>query len=313
MTRRVGPVAPIQWFINAINVGTGHAKPLFGGTFVLLVSAMAALMVVGIVIGMFLDGGNTDPSLDPAKMAQAMLPVLVIAAMVPAFVIAGIAMLVHNAHRNAPTRVSDAFAGLRGGRALHLALLVLVPLASLGLNSLITDALAGPGYREAYGAAIAEMMKTGNIGTMPQPERPMAMFFASLVLNLLTYAVQVFAAIQVVVGGRSAWRAVADALLAIVRNPVPSFLAGVLAFTFLLAVVISGMLLMLLVALLTAALGTVGGLISLVLALGLATIAAVVWVAWGYFAWREMISDEGEPPAMPAGTPGQAPPDQFAA
>ena len=313
MTRRVGPVAPIQWFINAINVGTGHAKPLFGGTFVLLVSAMAALMVVGIVIGMFLDGGNTDPSLDPAKMAQAMLPVLVIAAMVPAFVIAGIAMLVHNAHRNAPTRVSDAFAGLRGGRALHLALLVVVPLASLGLNSLITDALAGPGYREAYGAAIAEMMKTGNIGTMPQPERPMAMFFASLVLNLLTYAVQVFAAIQVVVGGRTAWRAVADALLAIVRNPVPSFLAGVLAFTFLLAVVISGMLLMLLVALLTAALGTVGGLISLLLALGLATIAAVVWVAWGYFAWREMISDEGEPPAMPAGTPGQAPPDQFAA
>jgi hypothetical protein len=313
MTRRVGPVAPIQWFINAINVGTGHAKPLFGGTFVLLVSAMAALMVVGIVIGMFLDGGNTDPSLDPAKMAQAMLPVLVIAAMVPAFVIAGIAMLVHNAHRNAPTRVSDAFAGLRGGRALHLALLVLVPLASLGLNSLITDALAGPGYREAYGAAIAEMMNTGNIGTMPQPERPLAMFFASLVLNLLTYAVQVFAAIQVVVGGRTAWRAVADALLAIVRNPVPSFLAGVLAFTFLLAVVISGMLLMLLVALLTAALGTVGGLISLVLALGLATIAAVVWVAWGYFAWREMISDEGEPPAMPAGTPGQAPPDQFAA
>lgn len=313
MTRRVGPVAPIQWFINAINVGTGHAKPLFGGTFVLLVSAMAALMVVGIVIGMFLDGGNTDPSLDPAKMAQAMLPVLVIAAMVPAFVIAGIAMLVHNAHRNAPTRVSDAFAGLRGGRALHLALLVVVPLASLGLNSLITDALAGPGYREAYGAAIAEMMKTGNIGTMPQPERPMAMFFASLVLNLLTYAVQVFAAIQVVVGGRTAWRAVADALLAIVRNPVPSFLAGVLAFTFLLAVVISGMLLMLLVAVLTAALGSVGVAISLLLALGLATIAAVVWVAWGYFAWREMISGEGEPPAMPAGTSGQAPPDQFAA
>lgn len=316
MTRRVGPIAPIQWFISAINVGAGHAKPLLGGTYLLLVSAIAALILVGIVVGAFLDGGNTDPSLDPAKMAKAMLPVLVVAAAVPAFVIAGIAMLVHNASRNAPARVSDAFAGLRGGRAFHLLLLVVVPLGSLWLNGLITDVFAGPGYREAQQAAMAEVMKTGNfsiLGTLPQPENSGLMMLLTLALNLLTYAVQVLSAIAVVVGGRTAWAAIGDVLLAIVRNPLAALLAGVLAIVFLVAVVIGSLLLMLFAALLSAALGAIGGVLSLLLALGFATVAGVLWVAWGYFGWREMVSDEGLPPPMPANGPGQTPPDQFAA
>lgn len=316
MTRRVGPIAPIQWFINAINVGAGHAKPLLGGTYLLLVSAVAALILVGIVVGMFLDGGNTDPSLDPAKMAKAMLPVLVVAAAVPAFVIAGIAMLVHNAHRNAPARVSDAFAGLRGGRAFHLLLLVVVPLGGLWLNGVITDAFAGPGYREAQQAAMAEVMKTGNfgaLGTLPQPENSGLMMLLSIALNLLTYALQVFSAIAVVIGGRTAWSAIGSTLLGIVRNPLASLMAGVLAIVFLVAVVIGSLLLMLFAALLSAALGAIGGVLSLLLALGFVTVAGLLWVAWGYFGWREMISDEGLPPEMPASGPGQTPPDQFAA
>ena len=316
MTRRVGPIAPIQWFINAINVGAGHAKPLLGGTYLLLVSAIAALILVGIVVGAFLDGGNTDPSLDPAKMAKAMLPVLAAAAAVPAFVIAGIAMLVHNASRNAPARITDAFAGLRGGRAFHLLLLVVVPLAGLWLNGLITDAFAGPGYREAQEAAMAEVMKTGNLGilgTLPQPENSGLMMLVSIALNLLVYALQVLSAIAVVIGGRTAWAAIGEVLLALVRNPLASLLAGLLAVVFLVGVVLGSLLLMLFAALLSTALGTLGGVLSLMLALAYVTVAGLLWVAWGYFGWRDMISNDGLPPPMPANGPGQTPPDQFAA
>lgn len=311
MIRRVGPTAPIQWFISAINVGAGHARALLGGTYLLLITAMVAVMLVGAVVGMFLDGGNADPSLDTAKMAKALLPMLVFAAAVPAFVIAGIATLVHNAQRNAPTRATDAFAALRGRTALHLLLLVVVPLGSLWLNGLLTDAFAGPGYREAQQAAMAEVLKSGNVealNRLPQPQNAGLLMLLTMALNLLTYALQVLAPIAVVIGGRTAWNALGEALGALVRNPLAALLGGVLAIVYLIAVLLASLLLMVVVALLGTALGKVGLLLSLLLALGFVTVAGLLWVAWGYFGWREMLSDEGTPPPMPGSAP-----DQFAA
>lgn len=302
MIQRVSVLAPLQWVTAAANAGTRNPRVLIAGASTLVTVVLGLLLLASAVLGSVLGqgGASTPDTVDADALMAASWPLMLVALMIPQFVIAGLAHLVHRVETSDAPRVSDAFAGFRKGRVLSLCGLVVIPLATVALTLAAYGTLGGADYMQDYWAMLQAAM-AGQMVTPPQPAHPFLLMLASLALNWVSYAMQLFAPIHVMLSGRGTFAAIGDCLRAFARNLPAMVFAGVLGFAAMIAVFLLMALAMLLGAVLIKVLPLLGSILAAAILLALAVLGVLFWVACGYFGWRAMFAAEIAPATPEAG------------
>lgn len=300
MIQQVNALAPAQWVLKAANTGARSPRVLLAGAFSVILAFLGVLFAAGVLLGgmMGQQGTGSAESLDPTSLLMASAPLMLLAMFAPQLVIAGLAQLVHLIETGEPVRVRDAFAGLRRDRILSLCGLVVIPLSTIGLTLLIYRVFGGEAYLENYMAAMQKIF-SGEMAMPPEPTHPFAMFVATMTLNWLCYALQLFAPIHVMLAGRSAPGAIVDCLRAFVRNLPAMLFAGLLGFIAMIGVTILMVMALLLSAVLVKFMPVLGSLLATALMLALAVVGVLFWVSCGYYGWRAMF---GTDPSLPPKT-----------
>ncbi len=295
MIQRVSPIAPVHWFVKALNIGAGHRRLLFGSAVLIVSTMMAALALLGIVFGLGM-GATNDPTpvaLDPQKISAVAWVVLLLAASVPQFVIAGVSWVMHGIETGRPTRITDVFAGFRGGRALSLLALVAMPVAAGMLNLLAQQVFGGADYVQQYFAAMQQVF-SGKPPAPLQPEHPALLLLSAMAIAWVNYTLQLLVPQHVMLARRGALGALLDVLRAFLVNFPAMCVAGVFGFALLIVVVMTTSVGMLLLIAITQAVPALGMLLMMVTMLGLGVIGVLLMVGWGYYAWRDMLGDSSE-------------------
>lgn len=306
MPRRVHAFAPFQWLLKATNIGARNPRVLLLGAFASVIAFLGVLFVAGVILGSVLGQHHASTeALNPRTVMATSWPLMLLALVMPQLVMGGLAQLIHRVETDATAQVSDAFSGLRRNRILPLAGLIVIPLCTLAVTLLIYASLGGEHYLEHYFATMQQLM-VGKIASPPQPEHPFAMMVATLALNWISYALQLFAPIQVMLGGRGTFGAILDSLQAFVRNLPAMFVGGVLGLMALFGAIMLTFVALVLGALLAKAMPIVGSLLTIVLSLTLAVIGILIWVACGYYGWRDMLDTRSPAAATPSPNAGIA-------
>jgi hypothetical protein len=295
MIRHVNALAPMQWVMKAANAGARNPRVLFAGAFSVVLAFLGVLFVAGVLLGgaMGQQNAGAAASLDSSSLLMASIPLMLLAMFAPQLVIAGLAQLVHRIETGEKATVKDAFAGLRRDRILPLCGLVVIPLATVLLTLLIYRLFGGEAYIQDYTAAMQKIV-SGQMIAMPEPAHPFAMFVATMALNWISYALQLFAPIQVMLGGRSARGALVDCVLAFARNLPAMLFAGLLGFIALMGVAVLMIMALLVSAVLVKFIPALGSLLAFVLLLALAVTGVLFWVSCGYYGWRAMFGADPE-------------------
>jgi hypothetical protein len=210
-TRAKGPLAGFGWLKNAINLGNGNPKAVFGGAaLVALLSLVPSVITLPIQLAV---GTGTD--MLPVVMGISMLCGLLL---VP--LIAGYLRIVDAADRGLATRATDVFAPYRGGEAPRLmGFGVAMLLAYLVMFALVV-AIAGSELVDWYGQVLAAQ---GKPEAMPAdlPEGFGRGMVAAIVLGLLMMGVYAISLGQVALGGRSVVDSVRDGFVGSFKNVLP--------------------------------------------------------------------------------------------
>lgn len=298
MTQRVSPIAPVQWLLQAANIGTRNPRTLLLGATAIVSALLGTLFVVSVLagggIGLSTDRGTTP---DIGTVAFAAAPLMLLGMLAPQLIVGGLALLIHRIETGQDARVSDAFAGVRRNHIGALSALILIPIANVVGTILIYRFLGGENYLQEYMAAMNQVM-AGKQAAGPEPAYPLAMLFTSFLLTWITYAIQLLAPMQVMLAGRGPFDAIIDCLRAFFTNLPAMVFSGLLGFMILFGVVMVAVVLMLLTTALANIIPILGGLLGLALFLSLAIIGVLLWVACGYFAWKDMLGG-GSPASQP--------------
>lgn len=292
MIRRVAASAPIQWLIQAANAGVRNPRVLLLGAMSAVMTFLVALLIAGIAFGAIMrlvHGG--EPEVDAKAIMLASIPLMLCAMMVPQLLVGGLSHLIHRIETTGQARIADVYASLRKDRFLPLSVLLVIPVANLVLTLLFYSMFGGENYFEDYIAAM-QKIASGQMVTPPEPDHAIVLTVATLALNALTYSLQLFAPIQVMLGGRGGFAAIGDCVRAFLRN-IPAMLVGcALGFLVLFGIAMLLAVVLLLAAMLTKIAPLLGSLVALVLLSVFAVIGVLFWVSCGYFGWRAMLGDQ---------------------
>ena len=288
-TRAAGPLAGIRWLKQAVNLGHGNPKAIFGA---------AALIGVASLL----------PSLATLPLQAAMAPgprtlaivmaisIVVGLLMVPLF--GGFLRVIDASERGLPAKATDVFAPYGRGETLRfagygLAMMVVyfamfalvVAVAGTGVARWYMDLLGAQG--NAQQAALAMQALPDGFGTAVGLGSVLGLFVAGI------YAISLG---QLALGGRNVPGAMGDGMAGSLKNLLPLL---VLAITGLVAFVVFAIGFGLVVGLLSVLAGMVGKwlLLAVVVPLyvGLMLVMVVVMFGVMYHLWRDVCGFEAAP------------------
>ena len=293
-TRAMGPLAGIGWLKNAINLGRGNPKAVFGGAAILLGSALLPTALT-LPLQMGLDPGIAGLV---AIMAVSLLASLL---MVP--LMGGYLRLIDAAENGRPARAGDVFCAYRpGGGALRLIGFALAMLVVYLVAVAAIIAVAGTGILSWYLQAITASQQGGAdpAALQPLPEGLGLAVALGSVLWLFMSGMYAIGFCQVSLGRRGALAALGDGVVGSLKNLLPLL---VMALAALVAMLVLGIVLVLM-AMLLGLLAKLGGawlLAVIAIPLYLAFLLGLYVVLFGviYHLWRDVCGG-GDGGALPA-------------
>lgn len=293
-TRARGPLAGFGWLKNAINLGHGNAKAVFGGAgLVLLLSLLPSAITMPLQLGM-----TPGPAVFGLILAISLIGGLLL---VP--VLAGLLGVIDAAENGRPAKATDVFGPYRRGEGLRL---IGYGLAMMGVYlaaAAIVIAIAGAGVWRWY----LQAMTAQQGGTDPAalqalqalPDGFGTAMALMTVLGLLIAGVYSISLGQVALGGRGVFGAIRDGLVGSFKNLLPLLVLAICG-------LIAGFVLMLVFGLAVGLLAVVAKLIGdwlmfallVPIYLGLMLMMFVVMFGVIYHLWRDVCGgDERSAPA----------------
>lgn len=222
-TRANGPMAGFGWLKNAINLGHGNPKAVFGGAaLVALLSLVPSLITLPIQMAV-------GPGLG---MLAVVMGVSMLCGLLLVPLLAGYMRIVDAADRGLAANAMDVFAPYRSGEALRLIGFGLAMLLVYLLMFALIVAIAGGELVSWYGQLIAMQGKPEAMAVTALPAGFGRAVAAGTVLGLLVMGVYAISLGQVALGGRSVLHSVRDGFVGSFKNVLPLL---VLALTGLLA------------------------------------------------------------------------------
>lgn len=306
--RRVPTARGLAWVTQALDVagrrpGLVLSAMLLGALSMLV--AMLVLAMLGSTIAALVHGGAADAADKPglAMLGIGMVPVLLVGIFAQPLLFAGWLHVLREVDSGRPVGLSGVFVGLTGGRALPLASLGLVQVASSVLNLLASHVFGGERYLVAY-LNYMSSLASGTLAPPPIPEQALMLFVASLLIGFFGFTAQMYAVPQVLFQGRRPLPAVLQSLRASVVNVLPLTVAGLVMIVGLIAgtlmLTLVGALLMFLAGAIAKVLGS---LVATLIALFAMALVLALLFGGIYLSWRDMFGEAEEahaPPQMQA-------------
>lgn len=290
-TRTAGIASGWRWLWNAVNLGSGNPRAIFGGAALVAVAVFVAAIVLSIVLGLLaIEGGTAQ--LVASTVVSVPLLVLMAALMV------GYLRVIDAVENGRPASATGVFSAFGDSTAWVRAIGVLLALALLqyvligGLVALVAPE-TGRWYLENLEAAAAAADPAAQMALPAGFGRAMAIF---LVVVVLVYAAQAISLGQVALRNRSVGEALRDGFAGALRNALPLALLLLVS----LAVMVAVIVLLAVVAMVVTALGAAGGtgvmvalgvLVGVPLYLLFLVVMLVVSCGVMYFMWRDICGD----------------------
>lgn len=286
MIRSVAASAGVDWMKDAINLGRGNPRALFGGAALAVVAMVAMMFGIGIVQGLLVATVGTGTAM-VLGMALSMVAVVVVGSML----MVGFLRLVDDVESGRPTGAGRVFAGFSDiGTSLRVIgfslLLTLLQYLVLGL---LLAVLA----RDTLGW-YAQMMTMSDPATMDPsmmvlPDGLGIATLVSIVVGLVMYGVQSIGACQIALRGRGVFAAIGDGVSGTFRNLLPLVVLLMVMIAALIAVAVVGVILALVVGMLAKLAGAwLGVVLGVPLYLGFMLVLCVVAVGIAYHLWRDI-------------------------
>lgn len=298
--RKVPLSQGVQWLVQAVNIGARNPRAVFGAALLFIATLYTLTLLFVLPFAASMRDGATA-SADPTRVLTAMAPLFLMLVFVLPILLGGLMHVIREAEAGRPVRARDLFAPFRLRKAGPLALLGVIQIVLAALSILFVVLLAGDDYWTDYMTAMRTVM-TGGTPVMPQPNHPGLMMVVQLVFNYFTYTLLLLCIPLILFSRAGLIDAVKASLRASVSNVGANLLAGGLFMaSMLLAALIVGVL-----GLLAALIGSVvhpllGALLSLLLYAAFGAAVLVVLVGGSYLAWRDTFGDEDAPVPPPAG------------
>ena len=294
--RNVPASRGLDWFKQAINLGTRNPRAVFGASLLLIV-VLYVVALLALLPAMAIARQDSTPEL--GSLMTAIAPVFLVVVFLVPILLGGLMHVIREAEAGRPVRALDLFAPFRQRKAGPLAMLGVIQIVLGVIGGVIMVTLAGADYWKDYMAALSGAM-SGRVPVAPEPDNPGLLLLANLVFNYFSYAIMLLSVPLILFAGQSLADAVKHSLRASVRNVGANLLAAVL---FVLALIVATLLLMLVIMLVTMVAGLIHKVLATVLAavvfLLFAATVLVVLVGGAYVAWRDTFGDDAQ---LPTGT-----------
>src|SRR5690606_33633641 len=203
MIRSVSASAGVDWLKNAINLGRGNPRALFGGAALAVVAMVVLMFALGIVQGLLLAGFGSAGAM-VAGMAVTMVAVVVVVSML----LVGFLRLVDDVENGRPTSAGRVFAGFGdlGASLRVIGFTLVLTLLQYAVLGLLLAVLA----RDALGW-YARMMTMSDPTTMDPamlalPDGIALAMVVTVVVGLVMYGVQAIGACPIAPQGRGVVR-----------------------------------------------------------------------------------------------------------
>ena len=296
-TRAMGPIAGFSWLKQAINLGGGNPKAVFGGAALLMLMALVPTLVqLAVQAGMGADGMQAALVLLGFSVLYSLL------VMGPLF--AGYLRLLHANESGAPVRATAIFQVFQAGQGAGRVIAVLLAVLVLGLLLFGAVALAFGGDFFAEMAVVMQALESAEPGETPAipalPSGTGTLFALLFIVGMFFNGVYSLALGQAALGRAGVGQSLADGLLGALKNLLPLLVLTILV---LVAGLVAVFVLALGVALLMALGSFINPALGMVLAAPLyfAAMVALYVVMFGviYAMWRDVCGG-----AAGAGTAG---------
>lgn len=294
MIRSVSASAGVDWLKNAINLGRGNPRALFGGAALAVVAMVVLMFALGIVQGLLLAGFGSAGAM-VAGMAVTMVAVVVVISML----LVGFLRLVDDVENGRPTSAGRVFAGFGdlGASLRVIGFTLVLTLLQYAVLGLLLAVLA----RDALGW-YARMMTMSDPTTMDPamlalPDGIALAMVVTVVVGLVMYAVQAIGACQIALKGRGVFGAVGDGLSGTFRNLLPLVVLLLVVIAAAIAVAIVAGILALVVGMLAKLAGAWLGLaLGVPLYLAFMLVLWVVGIGIAYHLWRDICGGADDAP-----------------
>ncbi|MEN5118029.1 hypothetical protein ABE488_11960 [Luteimonas sp. TWI662] len=300
--RSVGAGHGWQWLVQAVNVGRGNPRAVYGA--VAIVSLLALLPSVLQLVLQLAFG------LDAQSQLMLIGALSLVSILVYPLLIGGVLRVIDAVEHGRPARPGDLFSvfSVGAGRLVGFGLLM----GALYIATFYTlVSLFGDGVPEWYLEIMTITQEMGASQTPPSapPELPMPpagigpLMALGLLFGMFYATVYAIGLGQVALGGRSVFAAFGDGVLATLKNVLPVLVIAALAmaggFALILVFGVVASLVTIVAGLLHPALGA-----FLVLPMYLALLLVLYVVMFGamYVMWRDICGDAAAPAGPPPGS-----------
>ena len=290
-TRTAGIASGWRWLWNAVNLGSGNPRAIFGGAALIAAVVFAVAIVLSIVLGLLaIEGGTAQ--LVASTLVSVPLLVLMAALM------AGYLRVIDAVESGRPASATGVFSVFGDSTVWMRAIGVLLALALLqylligGLVALLAPE-AGRWYLESLEATAAAADPAAQMAAPAGFGRALAIF---LVVAVLVYAAQAISLGQVALRNRGVGEALRDGFAGALRNALPLALLLLISLAVMIVVIVVLAVVVLAGTALAAAGGTgllmlLGIVIGVPLYLAFLVVMLVVSCGVMYFMWRDVCGD----------------------
>lgn len=290
-TRTAGIASGWRWLWNAVNLGSGNPRAIFGGAALIAAVVFAVAIVLSIVLGLLAIEGGTAQLVASTVVS---VPLLVIMAAL----MAGYLKVIDAVENGRPAQATGVFSAFGDRTTWMRAIGVLLALALLqyvligGLVALVAPE-TGRWYLENLEATAAAVDPAAQMAVPAGFGRAMAIF---LVVVVLVYAAQAISLGQVALRNRGLGEALRDGFAGALRNALPLALLLLISLVAMVVVVVVVAVVAMVIAALAAAGGTgllmvLGIVIGVPLYLAFLVVMLVVSCGVMYFMWRDVCGD----------------------
>ncbi|NYZ62071.1 hypothetical protein [Luteimonas deserti] len=299
--RNVGAGHGWTWLVQAVNVGRGNPRAVYGA--IAIVSLLALLpSLVQVVM-------QTAFGFDAQTQLAVIGATSLVSILVYPLLIGGVLRVIDAVERGRPARAADVFRtfSAEGGAGRLVGFGVLMgALYILTFYALVS--LFGEGVPEWYLEVMTLSQEMGNAGASPAtpPELPMPPAGIGLLMALglmfgIYYAtVYAIGLGQVALGGRRVTAALRDGLVGALRNVLPVMVVAAIAMAGVFALMlVFGILVVMITVVASLVHPALAGVLLLPLYLALLLVLYIVMFGVMYAMWRDICA----PPGDEAGTP----------
>lgn len=286
-TRALAPGAAFGWLKQAISLGRGNPRAVFGA-----VALLAAAVLLPSVVQLTVQYGLR---LGPAQIQWVVGAMTLLMVTVYPLLIGGLLRVIDDAEHGRPTRSLALFDTFRPGHGAGRLVVFGVLLSAINLAMFTAViALFGPALPAWYTQLVAASADPENTAAMQAaiqaaPDGLGIVMALGLLAGLLSGGMYAIGFGQVAIGDRSVGAAFADALAGTLKNLLPIVVLGAVAFFGMLAFVF-------IMALLLALLSAIGALVhpalsmALMLPVYLLMVLVLYVLLFGvmYFMWRDV-------------------------